>query len=169
MPRDAEQTALSRHSRCASHGPAVWKRAGGLFACVRVAVFRALQVGSASPAAVAARISAGCPTAEPQLTPLNTSGVPSPPAWVSLPESGREALGEVPFQCPWSCGCSLARGLGKRPDPRTCEKRTTKHKNTKSQSVENRLACPAKRVAGFRGLELEGSAPVSCRLLPSRW
>ncbi len=45
MPRDAEQTALSRHSRCASHGPAVWKRAGGLFACVRVADFRALQVG----------------------------------------------------------------------------------------------------------------------------
>ena len=83
--------------------------------------------------------------------------------WLRGPRS------EVPFQCPWSCGCSLARGLGKRPNPRTCEKRTTKHKNTKGQSVENRLACPAKRVAGCRGLELEGSAPVSCRLLPSRW
>lgn len=104
MSRDAEQTALSRHSRCASHGPAVWKRAGGLFACVRVAVFRALQVGSASPAAVAARISAGCPTAELQISPLNTSGVPSPSAWVSLPESGCEALGK----CRSSARCHAA-------------------------------------------------------------
>ncbi len=91
MPRDAEQTALSRHSRCASHGPAVWKRAGGLFACVRVAVFRAWGLRRRPPWPPAFLPAA--PQQSCNLPPLNTSGVPCPPAWVSLPESGCEALG----------------------------------------------------------------------------
>jgi hypothetical protein len=51
MQRNAEQPALSRRSRCASHGLAVWKRAACMHVRVCVAVLWALQVGSASPAA----------------------------------------------------------------------------------------------------------------------
>lgn len=104
MQRDAEQAALSRHSRCASHGLAVWKRAACMYACMRVRGCLEGAPGGVCVAGRRGRICAACPAAELQLSPPNTSGVPAPSAWVSLPESGCEAP-EVPFQCPWSCCC----------------------------------------------------------------
>ena len=78
MQRDAEQAALS-HSRCASL--AVLKRAAcmhvRMHACMCVAVSRALQVGSASPAAGAAFVTPA-PQRSGQLSPPNTPGLQLP-------------------------------------------------------------------------------------------